>query len=214
MSAVISSVLPFPNIYWWSVALASGEVDFDIAEHFEKMSYRNRYYVAGANGLVTLSIPLVEGRGQRRPMQDVRINNKDSWQVQHWRTLTSAYKRAPYFDHYEYSLINLFQQPFERLIDFNFATIHWLREQLKLVFKEQIVSEYAKEYPGSYDLRKKLNPGIEKHPVQTHPYYQMFSERSGFLQNLSMLDLLFTEGPYALGWVKANDGLIEQWGRN
>jgi hypothetical protein len=211
MSVIVSPVLPFPNIYWWLLAQDAGRILFDTAEHFEKMTYRNRYYITGANGLITLSIPLINGREQRRAMKDVHICNKQRWQVQHWRTIVSVYRRAPFFEHYELSLIPLFERPFEKLTDFNSASIDWMKAQLDMSFGNEMQTEYIDEYPGATDLRKNFRPGKEKHVLPGHAYYQMFSEKNGFYPNLSMLDLLFSEGPFAAGWLAANKTIIETW---
>ncbi|PZF72418.1 WbqC family protein [Taibaiella soli] len=210
MAFLVSVPVPFPNISWWAFASNTDEILFDINGHFEKMSYRNRYCIAGANGVITLSIPLQQGRNQRIPLKDVLISNKENWQTQHWRTITSAYRRTPYFEHYEHLLQPLFEQPFERLVDFNFAAIHWLKRQLKTDFTEQIADHFQKEYnDAAFDIRQKQKPATEEKFTVDYPkYYQLFEDRIGFQPNLSMLDLLFAEGPYAAQWVKKNAPLL------
>lgn len=200
MSVIVSSFMPFPSIAWWMIAANSETIILDKAEHFEKMSYRNKYYITGANGPITLSIPLTDGREQRKAMKDVQICNKDRWQVQHWRTLVSVYKRSPYFDFYEPSLELLFHTPYERLIDFDLASIEWLKKQLKLRFNIEFADNYLKEYEGAADMRN-MKRGKED-LANTPKYYQLFEERNGFLPNLSMLDLLFSEGPGAISPLK------------
>ncbi len=171
-------------------------VCFDRAEHFEKMSYRNRYYIPGANGLITLSIPLINGRNQRAVMRDIKIFNRDRWQVQHWRTLVSVYRRSPYFEHYEHSLQQLFQTEYTFLTDFNLAGIHWLKENLRVTFNETFAEEYQEQYDESFTELRNIKPGYQKSPATSSPQYvQMFSERNGFLPDMSILDLLFSEGP-------------------
>ena len=202
MSVIISSFIPFPNIAWWQAAVKANTVIFDSAEHFEKMSYRNKYHITGANGTITLSIPLVKGREQRSPMKDVLISNTERWQVQHWRTLVSVYKRSPYFDHYEPSLQRLFDTSFTHLSAYNLATIHWLKEQLGLKFEEQYADEYKKQYESSTDLRS-MKPA-DRNIQETPKYYQLFEERNGFMPNLSMLDLLFSEGPASIALLRGN----------
>lgn len=200
MNAVISSFITFPNIAWWASIIDRKILVFDKAEHFQKMTYRNRYYISGANGMIQLSIPLVSGRNQRTPMNEVQICNKDKWQVQHWRTLVSVYKRSPYFDFYEPELATLFEQQFNLLADFNLASYQWLKKQLGISIDEQFADEYVKEFDG-IDLRT-MKPDIEKKANASFPhYYQVFEERTGFLANLSVLDLLFSEGPHASKWI-------------
>lgn len=204
MAEIITSFIPFPNIYWWAIVSQADAVCFDRAEHFQKMTYRSRYYISGSNGLIQLSIPLAGGRNQRASIQEIEISDRDHWQLQHWRTIVSVYKRAPYFEFYEMELQQLFDAPFLHLADFNLATIHWLKKQLKLNFKEMFADEYRKDYSDMNDIRSML-PGIEKSTDSNFPlYYQLFQERTGFLPNLSILDLLFSEGPYTLKWINDN----------
>jgi hypothetical protein len=208
---LVSSFIPFPNICWWALAAKTGTVCFDAAEHFEKMSYRNKYFISGANGGIQLSIPLEQGREQRTAMKDIKIYNKERWQTRHWRTIVSVYKRTPYFEHYEPDLQKLFEQPFESLIDFNLASVHWLQQQLKVSFEEVVLDAYEKHYADAIDIRTGFKPWIEKQALDIEPYYQVFSDRNGFLPNLSMLDLLFSEGPATMQWIKKRDELIEKW---
>lgn len=196
MSVIVSSFMPFPSIAWWMAVAKCDTLILDRAEHFEKMSYRNKYYITGANGPITLSIPLTDGREQRKPMYDVQICNKDRWQVQHWRTLVSVYKRSPYFDYYEHTLDELFHTPYTSLTDFDLASIEWLKQQLKLTFKMEFAESFVKQYEGVIDMR---NMKRSKEDISNAPkYYQLFEERNGFIPNLSMLDMLFAEGPGAL----------------
>ena len=176
------------------------------------MSYRNRYYITGANGLIPLSIPLQQGREQRKRMAEVGISYAENWQVQHWRTLVSVYNRSPYFQHYEPSLQQLFEKKFELLYEFNLASVVWLINQLKADVEIKTTDVYRKEYENDVADLRNLKPGAEKLPVkESEPYYQLFNERNGFIPNLSILDLLFSEGPYALQWLKNNAAIIDAW---
>ena len=124
-------------------------------------------------------------------MAEVLIHNAERWQVQHWRTLVSVYKHSPYFEHYEPELQRLFEQQFKHLLDFNRAGIQWVLRQLKPGFIMEETSVYQKDYGDEItDLRtqKKYAPAFKK-------YYQVFEDRIGFVPNLSILDLLFSEGP-------------------
>ena len=200
MSAV-TPFLTFPNISWWMRVWDACPLILDSGEHFEKMTYRNRYRISGANNTILLSVPLVNGRNQHVPMKDLQIFNKEKWQVQHWRTLVSVYRRSPYFDYYEDSLKLLFETSFERLIDFNRAGIIWTMTQLKMNPEMHDAPVFLKTYPSDIlDLRseKLLKPEGE----QFRKYYQVFEDRNGFIPNLSILDLLFSEGPGSVNWLK------------
>ncbi|MEZ5018229.1 MAG: WbqC family protein [Flavipsychrobacter sp.] len=211
MPTVISSYIPFPNIYWWSVIAAADKVIFDEAEHFEKMTYRNKYFITGANGIIQLSIPLLHGRNQRGAMKDITIANTEQWQLQHWRGIASSYRRTPYFEHYEPELRQFFEVSYDSLAAFNRASITWLKKQLGLNYEEEIASVYRPKYEDAVaDLRKGMKPVMGK-TLEESIYYQPFDERNGFLTNLSMLDLLFCEGPNAINLLKKQETIISAW---
>lgn len=213
MSQIVSPLMPFPNIKWCLLISHTDKVIFDTAEHYEKMTYRNRYYITGANGLIQLTIPLAQGRNQRTAMKDVQIDNTENWQQQHWRTIKSVYGRSPFFEHYAMSLESLFSTVYESLTDFNKATVKWLKRELRFAYKEEYSDVYVSEYKDVKDLRKRVKPSIEKIPVSEDEaiYYQMFKERNGFYKNLSILDLLFAEGPMAMQIIQGNTALINEW---
>ncbi len=176
------------------------EITFDVHEHYEKMSYRNRYKISGSNNSILLSVPLVDGRNQHTPITEVQIKNETSWQVQHWRTLVSVYNRSPYFFHYEDSLKMMYEQQFTHLIDFNRAGLEWVCKQLKFKTALTETTGYHKEYPKEYtDLRNSKG-----NTISIPKYYQVFEDRIGFVPDLSILDLLFSEGPHTADWIKAN----------
>lgn len=211
MPRVISSFVPFPSISWWSLVISADELILDAAEHFEKMTYRNKYFIAGANGTIQLSIPLQRGRNQRAAMSNVLISNEDHWQKQHWRGIISTYKRAPFFEYYEHSLEQLFAKEFNSLIDFNRESINWLAKQLKLKLNINTAERYMREYDDAIDIRKQLKPDAEKQTLPSGFYYQMFEERNQFTPNLSMLDLLFSEGSNTVNVLKQNEVKIREW---
>ena len=212
MSFVISSVLAFPNISWWCKVLEVQKVCFDVAEHFEKMTYRNRFYIATASGVHKLSLPVEGGREHKQVMDEVGISYRENWQKQHWRTLYSAYNNTPYFEHYAPALEKLYQTRFGKLVEFNMAGTLWLKEQLGLKFEHETLTTYQTQYNDAmYDLRK-MKPGFENCTICDFPlYYQIFQERTGFIPNLSLLDLLFVEGPFTLKWLRENCETILAW---
>ena len=202
-NTTITTSMPFPAIEWWCYAINASDIIVDINEHYRKMTFRNRYRISGSNNPVLLSIPLQSGRNQRIPMKDVMIFNEDNWQVRHWRTLVSVYKRTPFFEYYEASLQSLFEQEYIHLVDFNTSTLQWVQKQLKLKLLESFSTDYKSHYPNSIiDLREIASFSTSK--LSFPKYYQIFEERIGFQENLSILDLLFSEGPNTLNWLKEN----------
>jgi len=190
---IVSSFQAFPGISWWVAAVKADTILLDAGEYFQKMSYRNRYRITGSNNSILLSVPLVDGRNQRIPMGEVRIHNGERWQTQHWRSLVSVYKRAPFFDHYEDSLRPLFDATYSKLIDFDRESVLWVKRQLKLDMTIEETDTFINQYPSEVrDLR------FGKTKLEYFPkYYQVFEDRIGFLPDMSILDLLFSEGPAA-----------------
>ncbi len=200
MTTLLTPYIPFAPISWWFAACNADSICFDGAEPFRKMTLRSRYYIAGANGIIRLSIPILNGREQRIPMKDIRISQQERWQTQHWRTILSAYRRAPFFEFYEPELYPLFNRSFNWLIDFNQETFRWFQERLSL--SAAIISIADTHFAGNEaevtDFRYVPSRIPDNFPV----YHQVFAERTGFIPDLSLLDLLFAEGPGTLTWLK------------
>lgn len=189
------------------------------------MSFRNRCQVAGPQGVVDLSIPLVSGREQKTLVKEVRISNRLPWAAQHWKTIMSCYSRSPWFDHYREELEGLYRRRFDYLLDWNLACFDWSVRMLGLSIPVRLTEGWVREYlPGEVmDWRGKLRPrdresgwscggpdaggmdvreGVEGMGGEAIRYRQVFEERTGFIPNLSILDLLFCEGKNARGYLR------------
>lgn len=189
--------MPFQPISWWMEAVHAQTVVWDVHEHFQKRGRRSRYRIATAEGEMQLAIPLVGGRDQRTAMRDVRIDNSQPWARRHLRTIETAYRRSPFFDHFEAGLAALYRRPDELLADFNRASVAWLRAAFRVEFSEEETTVYERTPTGMLDLRDEALRQRED-TTGFRPYTQVFGDRHGFLPNLSALDLLFAEGPNAL----------------
>jgi len=173
------------------------------------MGFRNRCQLAGAEGVVELSVPLIKGRAQKTLVRDVRISNRQPWASQHWKTIVSCYSRSPWFDHYRDDLAGLYQCRFDFLVDWDLACFDWSVRVLGLKVGVKLTEGWRPEYPPNeaLDWRGKLKPAGRElgfgvggnEPIR---YRQVFEERTGFLQNLSILDLLFCEGRQAMGYLR------------
>ncbi len=178
-----------------------------IIEHYEnypKQTYRSRCDIYSPNGLLTLSVPLVK-RNHRQMVKDLKISYDYNWQILHWRTLESSYKRSPFFEYYEddfYPIIN--EKKFEFLIDLNEILNQQILTLLKQKPKYSFTTEYHKIYSDAVDFRDEISPKklIEK-TKQTEPliYSQVFETKHGFIPNLSIVDLLFNHGSRAMDYV-------------
>jgi hypothetical protein len=183
----------FPCIAWYRAFLQAPNPSLEFFEYFERTSFRNRCEVAGPNGKITLSIPLEKGRNQRTVMKDVRVCNKEKWQLLHFKTLSASYRRTPFFEYYEDELNSLFEKQYHFLIDINLDSLQLLNKLLKVDHAYALTERYEKTPDNTQDLRRSFYPKSEVSnslPV----YIQNFEERHGFTSNLSMLDLLFSCG--------------------
>lgn len=193
----------FPPISFYKTLIEVDILKIERYEHYQKVSYRNRCYIAGPNGVILLSVPLTKGKNQRTIMKDVRISNEEKWQALHWKTLTSAYRRSPWFEYFEDGLEGLYERKFDFLLDWNMACFEWADKVLGLEKPLSYTESFRKSYDpaeGVLDRRDVLVPG--KGDETLPPYTQVFGERTGFVPDLSILDLLFCEGKRALELLK------------
>jgi len=190
----------FPSISYMARFLAENEPLIEVYETYHKQTYRNRCRVMTANGVESLSVPVVKANGNHTMTKDMVISPIEPWQHIHSRCLESAYKASPYFDHYYDYLKPIFEGRFERLIDLNDAALRAIFKMLKVNKEIVHTTDYVRE--AENDLREVFNP---KKPfdISLFPaYYQVFSEKFTFAADLSVLDLIFNEGPEASAYLK------------
>ncbi len=195
---VVSELQYFPPVSFFSTLYKETYVYFDIYEIYRKMSFRNRCLIAGAQGIISLSVPLQDGRNQQLPMNEVLISGSENWQTRHFKSIQSAYNRSPFFEYFQDELAMLYQKPFDRLAEWNLFCLNWIKEKLEwpaeIRFTETAIP-YREE--GMDDRRNRVLP---KNYSLLNPakYRQVFEERTGFFPNLSILDLLFNTGNEAV----------------
>jgi len=173
----------------------------EACENYQKGSYRNRCHLLGANGVQRLSIPLAKGKNNQQPIQQVALTYHEPWHRQHWQSIQSAYGNSPFFAYYADALAPHFlTKQYAHLWDFNlallttvFGFLHWADKTI------QPTTAYAQDLPPStVDIRNTLPPATfsEGSTGTIFPAYpQVFGEKHGFIPNLSILDLIFCQGP-------------------
>jgi len=174
------------------------EVYMETAENYIKQSYRNRCTIAGANGPLSLSIPIIKPDSLKCLTKDIRISDHGNWRHLHWNALVSAYNMSPFFEYYEDDFAPFYQKKYEYLFDFNEELRVLLCDLLDIQPVVHYTDQYESEVPN--DFREMIRP---KHPgtdssFKPQPYYQVFKEKHDFLPNLSIVDLLFNMGPESL----------------
>ena len=183
----------FPCISYLARYIEDSSPVIEVWETYHKQTYRNRCRVMTANGVESLSVPVIKVNGNHTMTKDVIISYKEHWQQIHRRCLESAYKASPYFDHYYPFLKPIFEERFERLIDLNDKALEAILKILK-VKKEIIHTNDYLPNPDN-DLREAFSPKTIPNPELFPEYYQVFSAKYPFAPDLSILDLIFNEGP-------------------
>lgn len=192
---LIAPALYLPPISYFSVIrTASQPILIEQHEHFPKQTYRTRASIHGANGKLDLIIPVKKGSKGHTPMKDVRISYESNWQRLHWLSIQTAYRTSAFFEYYESEFAGFYERQYEFLLDYNMELFDLLLRLLKLEASWELTDGYQSDYPEKIDLRAVVHPKKET-LRQVEPYYQVFASKNGFLPNLSIVDLLFNQGP-------------------
>ena len=199
----------FGCICFYVSAVMETHVTFEQFETYQKMSYRNRCQILGANKVIDLSVPLIGGRDQKGMIANIGIDNNQTWQVQHWRTIESCYNKSAFFLHYKEDFKLLLFQQFDYLLQLNIATIQWVLGKLKATVAVDFTHRFQKVPENNQlDLRNKFKPS-NRHRWPLTPYQQVFEQP--FEPNLCILDLLFNMGPQALNYLLRQDITTEKF---
>lgn len=176
------------------------ELHFEIHDNYQKQTYRNRAYIYGANGRLALNVPVTYSQKNRQLYGEVKIANDGKWQAIHWKSLESAYKTSPYFEFYQDDLRPIFEEEYDDIMNLNYHCFEVILECLQLQIPYHNSKNYEKN-PVHNDFRQLINARKEiDFPLDS--YTQVFSNKHGFLSNLSILDLLFNEGPNSLNYLE------------
>jgi hypothetical protein len=189
----------FAPISLFSQIYQSNEIIFEVEENFQKQSYRNRCYIYGANGKQMLNIPVKKNTSkEKQKTKDTRIENSVKWQDQHFKSLKASYNCSPFFEFYEDDLQALFRKKYDFLIDVNIDCFLFFTEVLQLDLPFSKTLSYLATYQEN-DFRH-LADTKQTQTTQPLKYIQVFDDKHGFIPNLSLLDLLFMEGPNTLSF--------------
>ena len=188
-----------------SAEVEPASVLIEACEHYQKQSWRNRCRFYAADGPQTLNYPL-RHEDFSRPISEVRIDWSTPWLIRHKRAIVSAYRTSPYFEYYQDELFAILDSRPERMLEFNTAITEFFLRKCGLRANVGFTTEWNSKYEDILDLRETIHPkrpntilrdlGLER------PYYQVFSPKGGFIGGLSIMDLLFNEGPDSISYLK------------
>ncbi|MDO3625483.1 WbqC family protein [Mucilaginibacter sp. BT774] len=169
-------------------------------EHFPKQTYRNRANIYSPDGTLTLVVPVVKGSKVHTPVKDVKISYDFQWQRLHWMSLQGCYRRSAYFEYYEDEFALFYEKKETFLFDYNDQLLQLTLKLLKIKATVNYTESYEAEYSALADFRQTIHPKKES-GFQQKPYFQVFEERHGFIKNLSIVDLLFNQGPQSINYL-------------
>lgn len=199
MNQILLPVFYLPTISWFTEFLnENNEVVLEQFENLPKQTYRNRANIYGANGKLSLIIPI--NHNGKRIVKDIEISYAEDWQKLHWKSIKTAYQSSAYFEFYEDRFASLYEKKEKFLLDFNLKSLETIQKIVKTEKAYSLNTEYAGK-PDFRDLRDsfsaKKNSGKE-----FETYYQTFSDKLGFISDLSVLDLICNKGPESETYIK------------
>ena len=195
---ILLPIFYLPPVSWFAVFLKEeNEIVLEQYENFPKQTYRNRTNIYGANGRLSLIIPI--NHSGERVMKEIKVSHRENWQKLHWKSIKTAYQSSPYFEFYEDKLQKIFEFESDSLIQFNLNALKIVLDILKTEKAYSLNIEYVK-IPLEENYREKFSAKKESE-IEMEEYYQTFCDKLGFEKDLSILDIICNKGPETLTYL-------------
>lgn len=200
MSIYLSTAY-LPPVEYFSKLLSDKDVYIENNENYVKQSYRNRCIILSANGTMSLSVPIESSGGNKSCVRDIRIADHGNWRHLHWNALVSSYNSTPFFEYYQDDFRPFYEKRFDFLFDFNEELRHMICNLLDIDVSNIYYTD-SYEVDVDNDYRQIISPKKDWKTFDPDfisvPYYQVFENKYGFCENLSIVDLLFNMGNESL----------------
>jgi len=178
-------------------------------ENYQKQSWRNRCTIYAANGPENISFPIVHKDGSHNniPITEVEVDYKTDWVTRAERAIASAYSTSAFFEYYKDELFAILESRPATLFDLNKQLMEYFLGMLGIPAVINCTEVYGAVPEGTRDLRDAIHPKRENCILEDmgikKPYYQVFSGKYGFKYGMSIMDLLFNEGPDSISYLKS-----------
>ena len=208
---VLLSTAYLAPIQYFTKLITYQQIYIEYCESYLKQSYRNRTVILAANGPLHLTLPVVDGPRAKGPIKDLKLSYDQLWQQIHWRGISSAYNNSPFFEYYADDLAPFFhEKKWKFLFDFNVEIQNAIFKAIDLKLDIDYTQDYypkGKVPESITDFRYTIHPKPQNQDLDSHffqvPYTQVFNDKWGFVPNLSILDLLFNEGPETVRYLRS-----------
>ena len=181
----------FPPISHWK-HISSNNLQWSINSRYNKQTLTNRTYIDSSNGELMLTVPIKHsGKNVPRKFSEIKIDNSSNWKKTHYKSIKICYQSSPFFEFYEDDISFFYESDYEYLHQLNFASINLVCNWINLEMPKENFNVQEKEFINLIYLSntKRTRELLKK------KYTQTFQVSNGFINDLSILDLIFNCGP-------------------
>ena len=199
----------FPSISHFAAIVQAEKIVFEMEDNFQKQTNRNRTYIYSPNGIQLLNIPVKHSKTAHQKTKDIQIENDFDWQKQHFKSLEAAYRSSPFFEYFEDDLLPIFEKKHQFLMDLNLEVFDLITRCLRMKIEYSTTTEYFREINSNEITDFRFLANGKKDGSQFESYTQVFDDKFGFINNLSVLDLVFNEGKFALDYLQSQQLVLK-----
>ncbi len=199
----------FPSISHFTAIVQAEKIVFEMEDNFQKQTNRNRAYIYSPNGIQLLNIPVKHSKTAHQKTKDIQIENDFDWQKQHFKSLEAAYRSSPFFEYFEDDLLPIFEKKHQFLMDLNLEVFDLITRCLQMKIEYSTTTEYFHEINSNEITDFRFLANGKKDASQFESYTQVFDDKFGFINNLSVLDLVFNEGKFALDYLQSQQLVLK-----